>query len=171
MNLCVFASSFQGSNFTEMSLHIMNCRFRTCHKCSSARGTLWLSVVLFQDDPVLGKAANVWRLITKIALIFTKTWLICDPSKSTPQWIFVDNLDCWVVPRDIVEPKIICKNENNVGLSVELGPPLLLREAGVAQCHQEGDQHSSSQIILLQETHQCCAKSYLSHRRMKCMCN
>ena len=61
------------------------------------------------------------------------------------------NLDGWVVPRDIVEPKIICKYENDVGLSVELGPPLLLREAGVAQCHQEGDQHSSSQIILLQE--------------------
>ena len=62
------------------------------------------------------------------------------------------NLDGWVVPRDIVEPKIVGKNENDVGLSVELGPPLLLREAGVAQCHQEGDQHSSSQIILLQET-------------------
>ena len=103
-----------------------------------------------QDDPMLGKAANVWRLITKIALILTKTWLICDPSKSTPQWIFVDNLDCWVVPRDIVEPKIVCKNENNVGLSVVLGPPLLQGEATVAEeCHQEGDQHSSSQLILL----------------------
>ena len=56
------------------------------------------------------------------------------------------------MPRDIVEAKIICEYENNVGLSVELGPPLLLREAGVAQCHQEGDQHSSSQIILLEHT-------------------
>jgi len=91
----------------------------TCHKCSPARGTLWLSVVLFQDDPVLGKTANVWRLYG------------------------------WVVPRDIVESEIVGKNENDVGLSVVLGPPLLLREAGVAQCHQEGDQHSSSQIILL----------------------
>ena len=81
------------------------------------------------------------------------------------------DLHGWVMPRDIVEPKIVGKNENDVGLSVELGPPLLMREAGVAQCHQEGDQHSSSQIILLQETHQCCAKSYLSHRRMKYMCN
>ena len=60
------------------------------------------------------------------------------------------------MPRDIVEPKIICKYENDVGLSVELGPPLLLREAGVAQCHQEGDQHSSSQIILLEYTYQSC---------------
>ena len=134
----------------------MNCRFWTCHKCSSARGTLWLGIVLFQDDPMLGKTANVWRLISKIALIFTKTLLTCDPSKSTPHWIFVENLDGWVVPRDIVESKIVGKNENDVGLSVELGPPLLLREAGVAQCHQEGDQHSSSQIILLEYTYQSC---------------
>ena len=55
-----------------------------------------------------------------------------------------------VVPGDIVEPEIICENENNVGLSVVLGPPLLLGEATVAEeCHQEGDQHSSSQLILL----------------------
>jgi len=91
----------------------------TCHKCSSARGTLWLSVVLFQDDPMLGKTTNMWRL------------------------------DGWVVPRDIIEAKIICENENDMGLSVKLGPPLLLREAGVAQRHQEGDQHNTSLIILL----------------------
>ena len=54
------------------------------------------------------------------------------------------------MPGDIVEPKIVCENENDVGLSVVLGPPLLLGEATVAEeCHQEGDQHSSSQLILL----------------------
>jgi len=95
-------------------------RVATCHKCSSAGGTLWLSVVLFQDDSVLCKIFNVWRL------------------------------NGWVVPGDIVEPEIVCENENNVGLSVVLGPPLLLGEATVAEeCHQEGDQHSSSQLILL----------------------
>ena len=60
------------------------------------------------------------------------------------------DLHGWVVPRDIVEPKIVCKNENDVGLSVVLGPPLLQGEARVAEeRHQEGDQHSSSQLILL----------------------
>ena len=55
------------------------------------------------------------------------------------------------MPWDIVEPKIVCENENNVGLSVVLGPPLLLGEATVAEeeRHQEEDQHSSSQLILL----------------------
>jgi len=95
-------------------------RIATCHKCSSARGTLWLSVVLFQYDPVLGKIFNVW------------------------------GLNGWVVPRDIVEPEIVCKYEHDMGLSVVLGPPLLQGEATVAEeCHQEGDQHSSSQLILL----------------------
>ena len=55
------------------------------------------------------------------------------------------------MPWDIVEPKIVCENENDMGLSVVLGPPLLLGEATVAEeeRHQEGDQHSSSQLILL----------------------
>ena len=57
------------------------------------------------------------------------------------------------MPRDIVEAEIVCKYENNMGLSVVLGPPLLLGEATVAEeCHQEGDQHSSSQLILLKIT-------------------
>jgi len=94
-------------------------RVAACHKSSSARGTLWLSIVLFQDDPVLCKASNV-----------------C-------------GLDGWVMPRHIVEAKIVCEYENDVGLSVVLGPPLLLGEATVAQRHQEGDQHSSSKLILL----------------------
>jgi hypothetical protein len=55
------------------------------------------------------------------------------------------------MPRDIVEPEIVCEYENDVGLSVVLGPPLLLGEATVAEeRHQEGDEHSSSQLILLQ---------------------
>ena len=54
------------------------------------------------------------------------------------------------MPRDIVEAQIVSKYENNMGLSVVLGPPLLLGEAAaVAERHQEGDQHSSSQLILL----------------------
>ena len=53
------------------------------------------------------------------------------------------------MPRDIVEAEIVRKYENDMGLSVVLGPPLLLGEATVAECHQEGDQHSSSQLILL----------------------
>ena len=74
-------------------------------------------------------------------------------SDSSPPllWIYYAvDLNGWVVPRYIVEPKIVCENENDVGLSVVLGPPLLLGEATVAEeCHQEGDQHSSSQLILL----------------------
>ena len=53
------------------------------------------------------------------------------------------------MPRDIVEAEIVGEYENDMGLSVVLGPPLLLGEATVAECHQEGDQHSSSQLILL----------------------
>ena len=60
------------------------------------------------------------------------------------------NLHGWVVPRDIVEPEIVCEYEHDMWLSVVLGPPLLQGEATVAEeCHQEGDQHSSSQLILL----------------------
>ena len=70
----------------------------------------------------------------------------------------------WVVPRDIVEPEIICENEDDVGLSVVLGPPLLQGEATVAEeCHQEGDQHSSSQLILLK----CCLKLYVAKFRKR----
>ena len=66
------------------------------------------------------------------------------------------------MPRDIVEPKIVGEYENDVGLPVVLGSPLLLGEpATVAEeCHQEGDQHSSSQIILLKcrSKYRCVAK-------------
>ena len=54
----------------------MSSWFGTCHKCSSAGGTLWLSVVLFQDDPVLGKIFNVWRLVKDI---FHKYWVTLSP--------------------------------------------------------------------------------------------
>ena len=37
-------------------------------------------------------------------------------------------------------------------MPVVLGPPLMLGEATVAERHQEGDQHSSSQLILLKIT-------------------
>ena len=67
--------------------------------------------------------------------------------------LYLYDLHGWVVPRDIVEPEIVCKYEDDVGLSVVLGPPLLQGEATVAEeCHQEGDQHSSSQLILLNKT-------------------
>ena len=36
--------------------------FLTCHKRSSTGSTLWLGIVLFQDDPVLRKATDVWSL-------------------------------------------------------------------------------------------------------------
>ena len=70
----------------------------------------------------------------------------------TLHWIHcATNLNGWVMPRDIIEPKIICKNENDMGLSVVLGSPLLLGETGTVaeERHQEGDQHSNSKLILL----------------------
>ena len=36
--------------------------FSTCHKGSSTGSTLWLGVVLFQDDPVLCEATDVCSL-------------------------------------------------------------------------------------------------------------
>ena len=73
-------------------------------------------------------------------------------SLTTLHWIhYATNLNGWVMPRNIIEPEIICENENDMGLSVVLGSPLLLGEAGAVaeERHQEGDQHSSSQLILL----------------------
>jgi len=95
-------------------------RVAACHECGPTWGTLRLDVILLQDDPLLCKVGQRW------------------------------GLHGWVVPRDIVEPEIVCKYEHDMGLSVVLGPPLLQGEATVAEeCHQEGDQHSSSQLILL----------------------
>lgn len=94
-------------------------RVAACHECGPTWGTLWLDVILLQHDALLRKAGHRW------------------------------GLHGWVMPRDIVEAEIVREYENDMGLSVVLGPPLLLGEATVAECHQEGDQHSSSQLILL----------------------
>ena len=59
----------------------------------------------------------------------------------------------WVVPGDIVEAEIISEYEKDVRLSVELGSSLLLLQGDAMaeqQRHQQGEQHSSSQVILLQ---------------------
>ena len=58
----------------------------------------------------------------------------------------------WVVPGDIVEAEIISEYEKDMRLSVELGSSLLLLRGDAMaeqQRHQQGEQHSSSQVILL----------------------
>ena len=57
------------------------------------------------------------------------------------------------MPGDIVEAEIIREYEKNMRLPVELGSSLLLLQGHAMaeqQRHQQGEQHSSSQVILLQ---------------------
>ena len=73
--------------------------------------------------------------------------------KSETCLAFFHYLHGWVVPGDIVEAEIISEYEKNMRLSVELGSSLLLLRGDAMaeqQRHQQGEQHSSSQVILLQ---------------------
>ena len=143
--------------------------FLTCHKRSSTGSTLWLGVVLFQDDPVLCEVTDVWSLSYIVNYIdyvkrvyhFNCEWLSWKNLLETIQntVILFWQIDLFpylyggVVPGDIVEAEIISEYEKDMRLSVELGSSLLLLWGDAMaeqQRHQQGEQHSSSQVILLQ---------------------
>ena len=96
----------------------------TCHEGGPTWGTLRLDVVLLQDDALLGKAGHRWGLqqfvlntLQSVNSFFSTT------SKKT----HVSDLHSWIVPGHIVEPKIVGKNENNMGLPVVLGEITVIR--------------------------------------------
>ena len=64
----------------------MQSDLHTCHESSSTRSTLGLNIMLLKDDPRLG------------------------------QLLQVGGDDCGVVPGDIIIAKVICYNQDYVGL-------------------------------------------------------
>ena len=96
----------------------------TCHEGGPTWGTLRLDVVLLQDDALLRKASHRWGLqrfvlntLQSVKRFFSIT------SKKT----HVSDLHSWIVPGHIVEPKIVGKNENNMGLPVVFGEITVIR--------------------------------------------
>ena len=90
----------------------------TCHEGGPTWGTLRLDVVLLQDDALLRKAGHCWglqRFVLNILLSVKRFF------STTSKKTHVSDLHSWIVPGHIVEPKIVGKNENNMGLPVVLG--------------------------------------------------
>ena len=76
----------------------------TCHKSSPAWSTLWLDVILLQDHSCLGQGGEVGGLQGTAEIL--------------PLGVLY--LDCGVVPGNIIETKVVSKDEDNMGL---LGKP------------------------------------------------